>query len=46
MVFGTPYFRMGIKAAGVIGWTIGFIFRVTILIGFLNVSDGARLARE
>lgn len=38
IIFGIPYFGMGITIAGAIGWSIGLIFRVTIFIGFLMMT--------
>jgi hypothetical protein len=34
MIFGVPYFGAGISIAGVLGWSIGLIFRVMMFIGF------------
>jgi hypothetical protein len=38
IIFGVPYFGAGIMIAGVIGWSIGLIFRVAIFIGFLMMA--------
>ncbi|MEW5937223.1 MAG: hypothetical protein AB1665_05330 [Candidatus Thermoplasmatota archaeon] len=35
IVFGVPYFGIGIGLAGALGWIIGFVFRTMILIGFI-----------
>ncbi len=35
IIFGVPYFGMGMQLAGVLGWSIGLIFRISIFIGFL-----------
>jgi hypothetical protein len=40
IIFGVPYFGMGIPLAGVIGWTIGLIFRASIFIGYLMMAIG------
>jgi hypothetical protein len=37
IIFGIPYFAFGDVMAGVYGWFIGFIFRVTIFIGFITL---------
>jgi hypothetical protein len=34
IIFGVSYFGMGITIAGVLGWSIGLIFRVMTFIGF------------
>lgn len=37
IIFGVPYFGAGIDIAGVLGWNIGLVFRVMILLGFLMI---------
>lgn len=37
IIFGIPYFAFNDIMAGVYGWSIGFIFRVTIFIGFITL---------
>jgi len=34
IIFGVPYFGAGISIAGVLGWSIGLIFRVMMFLGF------------
>jgi hypothetical protein len=34
IIFGVPYFGMGMAIAGVIGWSIGLIFRIMMFVGF------------